>query len=279
MITHEPMISSHQGESASCVLLYRKGPLRVAEMWFAPASVPSNVDIVRYFQFGQPPPGVIAEDFPTVIVDLEPSPEKLFSALKKESRYEVRRATEKDNLALFSPQNDAVNNALVRFRKFFKQFARDRGLPDETSRLERLAAAKALWLSESRDQNGESLTWHAYLVTPDRARLLHSCSSYRNAEPARKALVGRANRFHHWEDMLALRALGIRRYDFGGWYPGQSDQQRLRINKFKEEFGGSVVVNFNAVHAVSLRGRSAIAVRNLWSRLRSMREAETVDHG
>lgn len=57
-------------------------------------------------------------------------------------------------------------------------------------------------------------------------------------------MIGRANRRLHWEEFQHYKALGYRLYDFGGWYEGTEDKQKVLINQFKEEFGGTKVHAF-----------------------------------
>jgi hypothetical protein len=67
--------------------------------------------------------------------------------------------------------------------------------------------------------------------------------------------------------MLRFRDLGCTTYDLGGWYAGKTDTHQLRINAFKEEFGGRVVQNFNCIEAVTIKGKIADTVFSLLSRL------------
>lgn len=104
--------------------------------------------------------------------------------------------------------------------------------------------------------DGTVLVWHAYYVGQSRARLLHSASLFREAsDSAFRTLVGRANRYQHWRDMLKLKADGLTTYDMGGWYAGSEDEAKLSINKFKEGFGGETVVEYHCEEAVSLKGK------------------------
>lgn len=52
-------------------------------------------------------------------------------------------------------------------------------------------------------------------------------------------------------------------YDFGGWYEGSSDQQKLLINRFKEEFGGKKALVFTITEERSLRAKLIAAVNGL----------------
>ena len=75
--------------------------------------------------------------------------------------------------------------------------------------------------------------------------------------------IGRANRFQHWQDIQRFKAEGVSIYDFGGWYEGDRDQERLRINKFKEEFGGEIVKNYICERALTAKAKVFLRVRRL----------------
>jgi hypothetical protein len=68
------------------------------------------------------------------------------------------------------------------------------------------------------------------------------------------AYFGRANRLHHWSDILRFRDERFAIYDFGGWYPGTHDQALLRVNLFKESFGGELVTQYNCDQGVTWKG-------------------------
>jgi lipid II:glycine glycyltransferase (peptidoglycan interpeptide bridge formation enzyme) len=85
-----------------------------------------------------------------------------------------------------------------------------------------------------------------YYRGADRVSLLHSASVLPSESDADlRAIIGRANRRLHWEDMVFFRSEGVATYDLGGWYIGQRDQRKLGINIFKEQFGGRVVQEYN----------------------------------
>jgi hypothetical protein len=127
-----------------------------------------------------------------------------------------------------------------------------------------LAKADALDLSRVRMESGKVLVWHAHLWTPSRARLLHSASLYRESDDTGfRNLIGRANRWLHWRDMLRYKAQGITAYDWGGWYAGDENEELLRINRFKDEWGGRVAHEFHCALPGSPRGRLVLAARRL----------------
>jgi hypothetical protein len=60
---------------------------------------------------------------------------------------------------------------------------------------------------------------------------------------------------------------GVAIFDQGGWYEGTTDQERLRINNFKERFGGTIIRNFDCHRAITLRGALMLEARGLLDRL------------
>ena len=236
------------------MLCYKKAFLRVVELWFDEADTCPRADIVRHFQRTSPPEGCNCVPFHTLVTDLQLEASALFAKIKKDTRYEIRRGAEKDKLTCYV-HNSVDADTLSGFLHFYRGFAAANDLrPANNIRLQLLAEIGALYLSEALDEDGRSLVWHAYCRFDDhRARLLYSASGLHAA--ANKGLIGRANRYLHWKDFLAFQALGTKLYDFGGWYEGTQDEKKIRINQFKEEFGGTVVVNFNGLQGTTLKGK------------------------
>ena len=92
---------------------------------------------------------------------------------------------------------------------------------------------------------------------------MHSASFFRLGDPGEAALVSRANRLHHWADIQRFREEGLAIYDFGGWYTGREDSEKLRVNRFKESFGGQAVHEYSADRANTWKGVAALGARRL----------------
>ena len=180
--------------------------------------------------------------------------------MKKGTRYEIRLAEGRDRLSAQDFDADQPGT-LQEFCEFYNAFAMSKRLAHANrAKLSALASANRLWLSRAAGPDGSPLVWHAYIRQGRRARLLHSASLIRNSE------AGRANRFLHWQDMLALKGRDTPVLDLGGWYAGSTDQGKLRINQFKGEFGGAIVKTFNCDKALTMRGRLALAAWRLFNR-------------
>jgi hypothetical protein len=245
------------------MIVYRKKTLRVAEYWFGETPGAADADLVRCYQRTDPDrTALCCREFFTILLDLRRPAEALFAAFKKATRYEVRRAEERDGLA-WEGWDARERRPLEEFCAYYRTFAERQGLPlPYAPWLAALARTGGLELSRVRPGAGDTLGWHAYYRSHGRVVLLLAASLFRGAaDPARRALAGRANRWHHWQSLRWFQTRGESVYDLGGWYAGREDRQRLRINRFKEQFGGEVVKNYICEYGPTLKGRLFLRLR------------------
>ena len=239
-----------------------------AEVWYdeePPGD--SGVDIVLYRQRETPIADARTVQFLSLVTDLSVSEDAIMDQFGKDCRYKIRRAETKDGLRMefiVDPER-----RLDEFRAFYDAFARQKALePSYHQWLVAACNARQLVLT-SASQNGEALVWHAHVMFGSTAGLLYSGSCFRNKEGNYRALVGRANRWLHWKDLLRLKEMGIKRYDWGGMFEDESVPERAGINKFKRDFGGRQVRTYNCTVPVTLRGRVYLPLREAWRRLKS----------
>jgi hypothetical protein len=237
------------------MIRYRhKSVLTLAEVWWEPVSVP-HADITFYWGLHTPLPGLPAERFHTVLVDLTSDEQSLRKKMSSTTAYEIRRAA-KDHLVYRSwfANSPAV---LEEFASFYDNFAAAKDLEHvDRSKLRIYSQSGVLDLSRVEASDGRVLVWHAYIRRGSYARLLHSASTFRAAaDPEERKLVSRANRYHHWTDIERFRPDGIHTLDLGGWYAGTDNTELLRVNHFKESLGGDIVCTYNQVRPQTLKGR------------------------
>src|SRR5256885_12845011 len=145
---------------------------------------------------------------------------------------------------------------LDEFQAFYDAFAAQKSVAP-CYRQWLLAACKARQLVlTSASRNGEALVWHAYLTSGKAAWLQYTGSCFRNKENDYRALVGRANRWLHWKEMLQFKEMGITRYDWGGVFEDESVPENAGINKFKKDFGGQQVRTYDYALPVTLDRKS-----------------------
>jgi hypothetical protein len=245
------------------MISYQRKSIRIAEFWNGEPPGKPRVDLVRFFQQSEPLPGMFCREFYTIVLDLSQSDDVLLAKMKKGTRYEIRRAANEDVIHETWSENDP--RLIDEFCEYYDQFAAQKAQPRQNREwLSLLARDDALTISRVRDVSGQTLVWHSYLRAGNRVTLLSSASLFRDHPSSTyRSYLGRANRFHHWQDMLHFKKHLVTTYDFGGWYQKQEDPERLRINQFKEEFGGEIVKTYICERALTLRGKIFLRMRRL----------------
>lgn len=226
---------------------------------------------MRYRQVASPAPGETCEPFDTLVLDLRVDLSQLFSNLKREARHQIRRAQERDEVTLERYARPASPD-IAAFCDAYDHFARSKHMQSASrTLLSAYAAAGLLRISKASTSHGQYAVWHAYIQVFDRARQLHSVSSFRaEDDPAVRALYGRINRLLHWQDIEWFKQSDAVTFDFGGWYSGKSDSARLSINAFKAQFGGELLHEYNCVRALTVRGQVMLVVETLLHRRREI---------
>ena len=225
----------------------------------------AGVDIVHYHQREAPIADARATPFLSLVTDLSVTEDAITGQFGKDCRYKIRRADTKDRLDLEFLLDPLAR--LEEFRAFYDAFARQKGLPPcDRQWLQAACEARQLALTAA-SRDGETLVWHAYAMSGKTARLQHSASSFRNRENDYRALVGRANRWLHWQEMLRFKEMGLDTYDWGGLFEDESVPENAGVNKFKRDFGGREVRTYDCTVPVTLRGRIYLPLRAAWRRI------------
>lgn len=230
----------------------------------------SGVDIVLYRHREAPIADARSTPFLSLVTDLSVSQDAVMDRFGKDCRYEIRRADTKDGLRMgfiIDPES-----RLDEFRAFYDAFARQKSLGGSDHQWLAAACKARQLVLTSASRNGEALVWHAYVACGKAVRLQYSGSCFRNREGAYRALVGRANRWLHWRDMLRFKEIGIQRYDWGGLFEDDSVPERAGINNFKKGFGGQHERTYDCTVPVTLRGRIYLPLRDAWRRRKAVRE-------
>src|SRR5256885_1338536 len=247
------------------MITYSSRFLRRAEVWFdnEPDDAQS-VDWIIYHQRSRPVPRAKWRYFYTSIIDLTQSREQLLAQLNQDTAYKIRRARDRDKILCegCDPRDPAI---ISLFEQMYNQFAAMKGLYRlDRARMESMAAAGVLDLSVAKDPRGNALVYHANYRDRCRATELELPSLYRKlSDSASRNAIGRANRYLIWSDMLRYKEQGLKYFDFGGWYPGTTDQALLKINEFKRGFGGQVMREYQCEKILTLKGWLVLNVAKL----------------
>lgn len=216
----------------------KKGPFTKTDYWFD--EEPKWRLIGGYIQSPSRRniPLMTRSSFFTIHIDLKPSEEELLSAMDKGTTYEIRRAEREGVTA------DADGN-VEDFIPFFNAFAETKGI--EGTDLNYMKYDKSMVITRAF-HGDDLLVMHAYVEDDKRGRLNMSASRLIGEDEDFKksrALIGYANRYLHYQDILHFKNSGKGIYDFGGYAKDTNEKAMAGINKFKLGFGGEVVEEFN----------------------------------
>src|SRR6478609_291549 len=110
------------------MITWTKAFLRIGEVFFDEVPRIAEVDVIRYNQRSVPPDNIRFCEFFSMVVDLTRPEEALFGALKKDTRYEIRRAMERSSVTHVtwdSPDTETTQH----FCRFYDAFAASKNLP------------------------------------------------------------------------------------------------------------------------------------------------------
>jgi lipid II:glycine glycyltransferase (peptidoglycan interpeptide bridge formation enzyme) len=247
----------------------KKGIIRVLEVWYTDEESKRNCDVVRYkFVPAIPNNAYSIEELYTFLINLSLDTDTLLNEIAKNTKYEIKRARERDNLTVrtFLSAGQKDGNALQEYIHFFNGFADSKkrnGIT--TDELAQFYAAGNLEIRSVEDsETHEILSMHSYVISDGRARLFQSSSHFRDSsDPEFRKKTGRANRLLHWEDILYYKSKSLQYYDFGGWYGGSSDLEKLSINQFKEAFGGEKIREYSCIVPMTSLGKLSVLIRKI----------------
>jgi lipid II:glycine glycyltransferase (peptidoglycan interpeptide bridge formation enzyme) len=239
------------------------------DVWFdeePPAD--ADVDIVRYHCRPTPLASARSASFLSMTTNLRADTESLSEPFSKDCKYKIRRADTKDNLVMECITDPQPR--LAEFCAFFDEFAKQKSHePSDRQWLQAACKAGQLLLT-SASRNGEVLVWHAHLLCGTATWLQYSGSCFRDKQTDYRSLVGRANRWLHWKDMLWFKEMGVSRYDWGGLFQDESTPERAGINAFKKSFGGIIERTYECIVPRTVKGRIYLPLRDAWHNRKSI---------
>lgn len=216
------------------------------------------------------PIGKNVEKFPTLISNLELTEEELWAQLSKDCAYKTKRGKREGAEVEFLESAQITEEEIREFCEFFNQFWESKGMkqanPEEFYKEAKSYIDNSCMVFSKAKIDGKTVVYHTYVMDDEYARLLHSASLYRISEDRKPAIVGMANRYLHWEDMLYFKAKGIKKYDWGGAGEGEDV---IGITQFKESFGGEKVYFYNSEVKQGVVAKAVYALLVLRKKLRN----------
>ncbi len=236
------------------MIYFKKHFVLFAEAWYSVERIANRADIVHFYSVLSPPAKAVATEATTIWIDLASPESTLLQGMRKNTRHEIRRASEDDLKYTFL--NQPGSEDITAFLEFFGSNKVANDSDADTGRwIRNHQNAGSVVLSRISSSEGGELVWHAFYVDGIHCRLKYSVSRSRNTDGITRNLIGKAHRLQHWEDMKHFKNLGFKVYDLGGWSHNTTDGKLLHINQFKESFGGRIVNLHHCTLVRTLKGR------------------------
>lgn len=193
---------------------------------------PENQQLLSRYGVQKAPMHLHAEH--TVILDLQRSEDDLLKAMRRQTRYEVRRAAKLGIIVDWSNSEEI-------FREFHQVQAatalRQHFVPPDLNTLlaERAAFQDNARIYTARTAGGEPIAYGLILISGSEAEYFEAASTELNHKlPGAYAL--------EWQVIKDLKKLGIKRYNLWGIAPqGQKNHRYAGVTTFKTGFGGEIV--------------------------------------
>jgi lipid II:glycine glycyltransferase (peptidoglycan interpeptide bridge formation enzyme) len=252
-------------------IISRRWPVLIKNFWFDQRPKQQAIpDIARLHSILRPLEDARNIESWTILVDLTKNDSYLLANMNGDTRKQVRRAEREGvHVERFDGRHACILEEFDRFFQYFSQSKSEvRGVLKvsvQMHMLKILADAGMLDVSRAVSQDGETLVYQLYILAGDRARIHVSASLFREeSNIGNKKFLGRANRYLNWQNMLYYRQQGYSFFDMGGWYSQNNDESLLRVNHFKESFGGERVCEYDAIYGCTPRGRLFLPVQFLY---------------
>jgi hypothetical protein len=241
--------------------LRRKALLR-RELWFDEPWDKKGADLLVFYHWKDPVNASAFSEVHSLEIDLTRDSADIFAGFESSTRNQINRAA-RDGI-VFKCWPKPPGEVVDKFFSALRAFTAERNLgAGEPVWMRDYAAQNALLLTQAVSADTEPLTWHSYARVGTTVRQLHSVSAPAGPSPGQKQLAGVSNRYLYWMDILECRKLGIERFDFGGWYSGTGDEKLLRVNRFKEQFGGVKTLRYHSMMPASAKGAVYLGLRKL----------------
>ena len=230
------------------------------EKWFAKDILSSDIfklTIYKQSNLVENKIGFIKEPFYTFVVDLTQNIDDIFSNIKKNTKYEIKRAS-RDGIKF------ELHNSIEYFVDYYNKFASTKNL--SALNIDNIEVFKEnILVTKATNEDGEIYVMHSYIYDKEikNVRLFHSASFYESDDKKIRNLIGMANRFLHFEDMKYFKENGFEIYDFGGYAYNTIDKHLQNINDFKAAFGG---VSTQQSNYYSLVSYLAIKLKSLFGK-------------
>ena len=201
------------------------------------------------------------------ILNLKDDEDNIFNNMKKTTKYDINRAAKDDiEFEIIDSKKLKNNKELIdNFEYVYNKMFKEKGIKEQLSRdtFEKYIINDMVILSRII-KDGIDIVYHVYLYDETTTRFLYSCSNFRSGDNELKKIIGRANKYLHWQDIKYFKKNGLTNYDFGGI---MSFENPSGIDEFKMSFPGEKIVYYNYEYSNTFKGKMYLLLKKIYSKL------------
>jgi len=235
---------------------YKKLFLKIQTIYFANDLVSSKEDIDKYIQyFGEYKKG--ENYFYTSIIDLRETEEIIRSNIRKSYLHLINQAKKKFDIEI-KYQDKPSPDQLAYFTKIYNDISEKKGY--EFIQFDQLLRIKNQILISYALYKKDILSGQLYIYDKKRIRLLNSfIINNLNISDEMKIIIGSANKYQHYSDILYSKKLKFEIFDLGGLF--NYNYLAKGITFFKLGFSNNIEISKNFIIANTFKGKTILFLK------------------
>lgn len=248
-------------------VVYKKKGLKINAVWFCndidKTVKTSEADLVflHGVSVNNFKTAIISEQF-SLITDLKAPSEHIFREFCESYRRQISKAQKEGVQCININSSELKNNMhlINLFKRQYNDFVKLKGIKNTYNEqsVEQYIKTGSIILTKAI-KDDFICAQHIYVCDGKTARLLYSVSNFRT-EGIDSNLVGRANKYLHWNDIQYLQNNKVQILDWGGI---SSIDNPNGIDFFKKGFGGIECSYYNVIIGKTIKGKLVVWLINL----------------
>lgn len=193
---------------------------------------------------------------PNYIIDLEQPEEVIFKNINKSTRRNINKAMKSGSFK-FVEHKCPTDEQIEAFSLFYNKFAKEVNIKKcDKRKLRSIRDKGALIITYITDEKDKVLCSHAHFCNNYQSFGIYSAIyRYGKGDSYTGQLVGRANKFLDWNNILNAKKRGCKWYNFGGKITNPDDEKGQNVNRYKGSFGSVNGFDLRIYTANSLLGK------------------------
>ncbi|MDI4635981.1 MULTISPECIES: hypothetical protein [Halomonadaceae] len=211
--------------------------------------------------------GCVCLLMPSYVIDLRLGEDEIFGKIHRSTRRNIIKANKKGEVVYNRITNPSDSDIII-FCEFYNRFAKEVGIKRcAVGKLKAIRDQGELLLTSVSDKSGRILCSHAHLINGKQAYGIYSALlRSMGEEKVNGQLIGMANKYLDWKNIVYAKKWGCDWYNFGGKILDPKDAKGQGVNDYKIAFGSQEAYDFRVYTSRSLLGKAFIFLLHYYYR-------------